>query len=331
MSLVSVIIPCYKYGHFLRGCVESALSQEGVEVRALIIDDASPDDSAHVAATLTGQDRRVEFRRHEVNWGHIATYNEGLDWAGGDYTLLLSADDLLAPGALLRAARFMDAHPEVGLTYGGQIHFEKEPPETDTRLPGEDAGRVLRGPEFVAWCCSLGSNPVATPTAVVRTSLQKKLGGYRTDLPHTADMELWLRFAVHGDVGVIDAVQAYKRRHARNMQHQFLGTGVEDLRQRQAAFQTLFREFGHLLADAGRLRQQAQRALAEEAFWAASKVFDRGNKAACRELLRLAVSLDPEVPRRPEWGRLRWKRCLGPRVWGVLRPLVDRLRGKYAN
>ena len=47
----------------------------------------------------------LEGRRHEVNQGHIATYNEGLlEWAKADYTVLLSADDLLAPGALARAA-----------------------------------------------------------------------------------------------------------------------------------------------------------------------------------------------------------------------------------
>ena len=42
----------------------------------------------------------MEFRRHPVNRGHIATYNEGLEWASGDYLLVLSADDMLTPGAL---------------------------------------------------------------------------------------------------------------------------------------------------------------------------------------------------------------------------------------
>ncbi len=50
MSFVDVIVPCYRYGHFLRECVESVLEQE-VNVRVLIIDDASPDDTAEVAAS----------------------------------------------------------------------------------------------------------------------------------------------------------------------------------------------------------------------------------------------------------------------------------------
>ena len=43
MSSVDVIVPCYRYAHFLRECVESILSQSIGNVRVLIIDDASPD------------------------------------------------------------------------------------------------------------------------------------------------------------------------------------------------------------------------------------------------------------------------------------------------
>src|SRR5580765_4204220 len=95
VSRVDVIIPCYKYARYLAACVDSVVSQDGVDVRALVIDDASPDDTPSVAARLTAQDPRVEYRRHTANRGHIATYNEGLEWASGDYVLLLSADDLL--------------------------------------------------------------------------------------------------------------------------------------------------------------------------------------------------------------------------------------------
>src|SRR3954471_18429980 len=108
MSRVDVIVPCYNYAHFLRECVSSLLSQEGVDVRVLIIDDCSPDNTPEVAAKLLAKDRRVEYRRHEINIGHIATYNEGLEWGTGAYMLLLSADDMLTPGAFRRAARLMD-------------------------------------------------------------------------------------------------------------------------------------------------------------------------------------------------------------------------------
>src|SRR5437879_1067139 len=107
MSIVEVIVPCYNYGRFLRTCVESVLGQGEVEVRVLIVDDASQDDSETIGRALAAEDRRVQYRRHAVNQGHIATYNEGIDWLSGDYILLLSADDMLTPGAFARATKVL--------------------------------------------------------------------------------------------------------------------------------------------------------------------------------------------------------------------------------
>ncbi|MGY4472207.1 glycosyltransferase involved in cell wall biosynthesis [Bradyrhizobium sp. LB9.1b] len=98
MSSVDIVVPCFRYGHFLRECVESVLAQSGPELRVLIIDDASPDNTAEVAEELARSDPRVDYRRHTSNQGLIATANEGIAWARADYMLLLSADDYLLPG-----------------------------------------------------------------------------------------------------------------------------------------------------------------------------------------------------------------------------------------
>jgi glycosyltransferase involved in cell wall biosynthesis len=326
MSQVDVIIPCYNYGRYLPACLRSVLSQEGVGVRVLVIDDASPDGSGAVAEELARQDGRVEARRHAVNRGHIATYNEGLDWAAGDHALLLSADDLLLPGALLRAARALAARPEVGLAYGRQILFSSDEPPAPPARREAGTWRALAGREFIAECCRVGGNPVPTPTAVVRTSLWEQLGGYRKDLPHTADMELWLRFAAHADVAVIDADQALKRVHPGNMQHQYLASTLGDIPQRHAAFEALFAAYGRRVPGAPALWAEATAALADQAFWAASRAFDRGDERACRQCLRYALRLDPGLRDGRPWARLRWKRRLGPRLWGWVGPVLDRLR-----
>src|SRR3954471_6858989 len=140
MGSVSVVIPCYRYGHFLADCVASVLDEQpGVDVRVLIIDDASPDDSAAVARAIAARDPRVEVLVHEINKRHIATYNEGLlEWADGDYSVLLSADDRLTPGALTRAVGLLDANPNVGFAYGRPVHFQHPgpPPLARTTVRG---------------------------------------------------------------------------------------------------------------------------------------------------------------------------------------------------
>jgi glycosyltransferase involved in cell wall biosynthesis len=325
MSRVDVVIPCYKYGHFLRECVGSVLSQAGVEVRVLILDDASPDDTEAVGSELARQDPRVTFRKHRVNRGHIDTYNEGLDWADGEYALLLSADDVLAPGALGRAAHVMDTHPEVGFTYGRAIKTCR-PGET---VPGDDHGyRVLAGSEFLQSICATGENVVDTPTAVVRTRVRKIVGGYRKELPHTGDMEMWLRFAAHGAVGFLDADQAYYRLHGQSMSVQF--RHVSDFIQRKAAFDSLFREHLHRIEGGSELQRLADRALAEHAFWTANQVFDGEEPWECDRYLAFARGLWPPLQHTRPWYFLRLKRLLGPKGWSLVRPVVRRLRGPGA-
>jgi glycosyltransferase involved in cell wall biosynthesis len=148
LSQIDVIIPCYNYGCFLRKCVDSVLDQVGGDVRVLVIDDASPDNTAEVAAALASEDLRVSFIRHTENKGHIATYNEGIEWASADYMLLLSADHYLPPGALRRAVDLMDAHPEVGFTFGNVIELSDNGNETPTKSR-VGATRILAGNEFL--------------------------------------------------------------------------------------------------------------------------------------------------------------------------------------
>jgi len=329
MSRVDVIVPCYRYGHYLRQCVESVLSQSHGELRVLIIDDASPDHTEEEALRLMNQDPRVEYRRHQVNQRHIATYNEGLDWATGAYTLLLSADDLLAPDALARAVSFLDRYSDVGFVYGTQICFRDQvQPPTDRQIR-MDGWQIIPGLEFIENCCMTGSNPVTTPTVVVRTQVLKVTGGYRADLPHTADMELWLRLALKAPVGSLLAIQAYKRMHDENMQYLYVDRTIGDLQQRQAAFDVLFREHGSELPDLGRLQRLASRSLSLEAFWAASEAFDRADLDGSRKRLEFALTTDPELRSRPEWTRFSIKRWLGPRVWRVLHPLASLVRSRY--
>ncbi len=334
MSRVDVIVPCYNYGRFLRECVGSVLTQP-VEVRVLIIDDASTDDTPEVAVALAAEDARVEFRRHAVNRGHIATYNEGLEWVSGDYNLLLSADDLLVEGALLRASRLMDANPDVGLVYGRVVWFRTDQARPALELGGADNGfAIISGMEWLESLCKEGENPITSPEAIVRTRLQKELGGYHRQLPHTADMEMWMRFAVHSNVGRLEYPQAYYRIHGRNMSEAYTEKladslckpNISDFLERKAAFDLLFREQRRALPDCDRLERLAHEGLSWSAFWYAHKLFDQGDSSSCREFLGIASELFPGIEVRPEWSRMSWKQRLGPKAWSKLSHAVRAIR-----
>lgn len=319
MSSVDVVVPCYRYGHFLRECVESVLSQSGPSVRVLIIDDASPDNTAEVAADLARDDSRVTALRHANNKGHIATYNEGIDWVSGDYMLLLSADDYLLPGALHRAVRLMENNPGVGFTFGNAIvRNERSATRLTNSLACKNCERIVAGLEFIS--LSGARNIVSTPTAVVRTRLQKRLGGYRTELPHSGDMEMWLRLAAHGLVGFVGAPQAVYRRHDSNMSRAYSGESLlRDLQQRELALECFFQSCGYLLAGPQQLRRRLLRSLGYEALAFASSAFNDGQQEISRRLSEYAVDVSPGIKRSLYWTKLACKRTVGYRTWRALR------------
>lgn len=320
---MDVIVPCYRYGHFLRGCVESILGQVGPVVRVLIIDDASPDDTAEVAADLARGDSRVDCRYHNSNIGHIATYNEGIAWAQADYMVLLSADDYLLPGALLRSTMLMDGNSSVGFTFGNAIALDDDDQnKTSIVACGLTGTRIISGLDFIKF--SGPRNIVVASSAVVRTSLQKKLGGYIPELTHSGDMEMWLRFAAHGSVGFVDDVQAVYRRHSTNMSRGY--SMEDDLWQRKAAFDIFFDSCRSKLSETPRLQRSLMRQLACDAVGRASGAFNGGDMELSERLSDLALRWDPAVVRTPAFARLAFKRKMGARAWSYLQPTADRMK-----
>ena len=324
MSSVSVVIPCYNYGHFLSEAVRSALDdQQGLDVRVLIIDDASQDNSAEVARQIAAHDPRVEVAVHPSNRGHIATYNEGLlEWADGDYTVLLSADDRLTPGALRRAADLMDAHTGVGFAYGHPLHFRNGTPLPPARTTVR-GWSVWSGRWWVERRFRNAHNCITSPEVVVRTSLQKRVGGYDPRLPHTADIEMWMRLATYADVGYVRGTdQAYYRVHGENMTTS--RTSLVDLGQRRLAYEVLLERCAGTLPNLAQLSAVVHRRLAWEALWTAARAYDRGrtHKTSVNELIAFAEDCSPDASKLPVYWGLQLRRRIGPDVMPYLQPFV---------
>lgn len=326
MIRIDVIVPCYNYGSLLEACVSSVLAQEGVDVRVLIMDDASPDESELVGRRLAARDPRVAYRRHSVNCGHIATYNEALALLSGDYSLILSADDLLTTGALARAARVMEARPGVGLAFGRDITFHHAPPSAGARTASYCSSRIMTYLEFLECSCRLGHTPIQAPTALVRTSLQRKIGGYRSDLPHTADTEIWLRMAAEGSVAELDADQAFRRLHAANMSRDY--SPLRRLEEQHKAFAAHFDLYRTARPEIGPFEAMVHRTIAESAFWAGAQAFEDGDLPACDAFLAFASKTDPGISSWSAWRRFRWKRRIGTAAWRWLGPVAARARLK---
>lgn len=334
MSSIDVVIPCYRYAHFLRECVRSVLTQSHGDIRVLILDDASPDNTPEVAGALAAEDPRVTYVRHAVNKGHIATYNEGIEWAAADYFLLLSADDVLLPGAFERAIRFLDTHPQAGFLFSDAMELAPDGSKHRSNpvpgLPATAADCILESHDFIVLCAQ--RNVVPTPTAIIRTSLQKRVGGYRPDLPHAGDMEMWLRLAVHGPVGYIHVPQAIYRLHSTNMSHAYnQRSRLPDLLQRKAALESFLGEYAGMLPRAGEIRRQAFRTYSRDAVGYASAAFNNGDCALSKQLADYAVTLSPDTRQSWQWLKYTMKIFMGPRIWRALNPYLGKPQALNTN
>jgi len=324
---VDVVIPCYRYRTLLPDAVRSVLDQERVDVRVLVIDDASGDGSADVARELAASDPRVEAVVHGTNMGHVATFNEGiLDWATAEYTLLISADDMLSPGALARATAVLDSHPKVGFVYGNALRWNTEEPAPTYRT-GAWSPVVHDGLGWLRGRFAAASNPVLSPTVVARTALQQLVGGYDARMLHTSDLEMWLKLALHGDVGYVSGVdQGLYRVHGSNMSSAYYDSdsGVRDFEMRLLAFSAVLDRGRDVLPDADELSRTVRRTLAKEALLRVNRGYDRGHARTDPgdALVEFARRTDVDMTHFLEWHALRVRQTIGARFAPVLQPLV---------
>ena len=316
---VDVAVPCYQYGRYLRDCVTSVLTQAYRHVRVLIIDNASTDDSLEVAQQLAAEDPRVEVVAHRTNLGQHASYNEAIDWASSKYFIILSADDLLVPGCLARSVGIMEQHPDVAFAYGRAISLlPQDPMPVFDRDPGEASWRIVAGAELLEQLCRQAAYlPPGTSALIVRTATQKRAGYFRSELPHTDDLEMCMRLACLGPVAQTEAPLAIVRIHessrSRLGRNVYPSNALGSERQRssflwheadEAAYDSFFAHEGRGLPDAARLHRLARRSIGERAYWSALAHLCLGKVGYSLDLLKFALRRCPTAAVLPPVGSL---------------------------
>ncbi len=103
MTRVSVLLPVYNGGPFLRGAIASILAQTMADLELLIIDDGSTDASLETIAQMAASDRRIRFWSR-ANKGLVHTLNELLARAQSPFIARMDADDLALPDRFDRRA-----------------------------------------------------------------------------------------------------------------------------------------------------------------------------------------------------------------------------------
>lgn len=93
--LVDVVIPVYNVADYLSKCVTSVMSQTYSNVRIILVDDGSTDNSGAISDYYADVDPRIEVV-HQENSGLSAARNIGISRSDGDYITFVDSDDVVS-------------------------------------------------------------------------------------------------------------------------------------------------------------------------------------------------------------------------------------------
>jgi GT2 family glycosyltransferase len=203
---VSVIIPCFRQGHFLRSSVESVLRQSHQSVEAVVVNDGSDDNTDQVARSFG--DRILYISK--PNGGLPSARNAGIAAATGEYVLFLDADDMLHEDALAWLVEAMAGRHD-HLAFMGWRLFENDPlkDERPDHLPEA---------KTITLSYLIQQNPAPVHAFLCPRQLVCQVGCFEESLRSCEDWDLWIRLLLAGaKVVTVPRVGAYYRRYAGTM------------------------------------------------------------------------------------------------------------------
>ena len=119
---VSIIIPVYNTGIYLKRCLDSIITQTYQDLDIIIIDDGSSDIvTKEIISTYRKLDDRIRVH-HKENGGLSRAYNDGLDRVIGEYTVFVDSDDYLKKRAIEILVNKIDGVDMVQASYS--LKFE---------------------------------------------------------------------------------------------------------------------------------------------------------------------------------------------------------------
>ena len=199
--LVSVLVPSYNQGRFIRDTIDSILGQDYRPLKIHVMDGASTDETVRVLESY-GDIPELEWVS-EADKGVVDAVNKGFDRLQGDICGIQSSDDVYLPGAIATVVEQFRQSPSTGLIYGDTVKVDAQ---------GDELQRYRIGP----WSMQnlfLLKTWIPQPSAFFRRQLLDACGGWDESIPYAPDTDLWLRMAFRTSVMKIDHYLSSRRMH----------------------------------------------------------------------------------------------------------------------
>lgn len=198
--LISIILPVYNGGQYLKESVQSVLQQTYRRFEFLILDDCSTDRSPDFLLTL--QDDRIRLFKNERNKGLFYNLNFLIQRSQGGLIKLWSQDDMMYPTCLEKFAEFHLSHDDLGFSYSGRDIIDES--GKIVTPPGKDetpaiVSSVLHA-QIAFYTGSIAGN--IANVCIPKKALDR-VGLFNESMKISADFDMWVRLAKHYDTGFI--------------------------------------------------------------------------------------------------------------------------------
>jgi glycosyltransferase involved in cell wall biosynthesis len=198
--LVSVVIPTYNRANVICRTIECVREQTYPNIEIIVVDDGSIDDTQEKLSTQ--DDIRVI---RQENAGPAAARNRGMDAARGEFIALQDSDDLWVRTKLEKQIRVLQRAGDsvVCCLCDTELRYTDRPKVTDFQ-------RAWVYPPFSTGVWTNIAEVLATrfvffcQTAVIRTSVIRRIGGFDETFKYHEDYELPLRLALEGPWGFVN-------------------------------------------------------------------------------------------------------------------------------
>jgi glycosyltransferase involved in cell wall biosynthesis len=209
---VSVGLPVYNGEDYVVQAIESILKQTFVDFEFIISDNCSTDRTEDICQAFARSDPRIRYYRQPGNRGATANENFLVAEARGEYFIWINHDDIYDSTLIERAARVLDARPEVVVAYGRMITIDSAGVPLQQVEIG--AGLSSAAPHRRFARCVLRENCVHSALGLFRTSaLRQTLMSqpyYGSDHPMMAEV------ALVGELYEIPACLFFRRVHPKS-------------------------------------------------------------------------------------------------------------------
>jgi len=231
MSEISIIIPCFNHGRFLKEAVQSVLDQTVSVERIVVVDDGSDDTETHRALREVETMERVTVLTQK-NQGPAAARNRAMEEVETPFVASLDADDRLLPEFVEKLLPRIHKKNTVGIAYGEARSFGTE---EKVHQP-----RSYHFPDVLL-------DPCIYSTAIFRREDWEAVGGFREEMRSGwEDFEFWISLIELGrEVVFVDEPVFEYRRHESSRDLNFSASKERILE----AFETIYRHHRDLYSD----------------------------------------------------------------------------------